>query len=267
MKSILTALQEGRLIELPEADKDKSLQYLASLIEAVPDFASGFDFAGAVTARERAANTAIGSGWACPHGRVSGEGELCCALGWSLPGIDWRAPDAQPVHIVCMHYIPDSAKNTYLKEISTLARVIQKDQRMRSFGAERELGGVRQRMLDLLTAATEAAIPEAKARMIQLEAKQAAAAQLLAPDLLSAVQIVPLSVVMVPGIRPLVLCQDRDLSAGLETAGDISSQLAAKAPFDQAGYRILIRSVTAYQPDRFLYDCLAIRLPGPQQKK
>jgi hypothetical protein len=167
-----------------------------------------------------------------------------------------------------MHYIPDSAKNTYLKEISTLAKVIQKDERMRSFAAEQELGGVRQRMLDLLTAATEAAIPDAKARMIQLEAKQAAAAaQVLAPDLLSTVQIVPLSVVMVPGIRPLVLCQDRDLSAGIEAAGDLSAQLAAKAPFDRAGYRILIRSVTAYQPDRFLYDCLAIRLPAAQQKK
>jgi len=268
VKSILTALQEGRLIELPDADKDKSLQYLASLIEAVPDFAAGFDFAGAVSARERAANTAIGAGWACPHGRVTGEGELCCALGWSPAGIDWGAPDAQPVHIVCMHYIPDSAKNTYLKEISTLAKVIQKDERMRRFGAEKELGGVRQRMLDLLTAATEAAIPDAKARMIQLEAKQAAAAaQVLAPDLLSTVQIVPLSVVMIPGIRPLVLCQDRDLSAGIEAAGDISAQLAAKAPFDRAGYRILIRSVTAYQPDRFLYDCLAIRLSAPQQKK
>ena len=53
MKSILTALQEGRLIELPDNDKGKSLQYLASLIEAIPDFASGFDFVGAVSARER----------------------------------------------------------------------------------------------------------------------------------------------------------------------------------------------------------------------
>jgi mannitol/fructose-specific phosphotransferase system IIA component (Ntr-type) len=265
MKSILTALQEGRLIELPDAHRDKSLQYLASLIEAIPDFASGFDFAGAVFARERAANTAIGAGWACPHGRVSGEGELSCALGWSPAGIDWGAPDGRPVHIVCMHYIPDSEKNTYLKEISTLAKVIQRDERMQQFGAEKDLGGVRQRMLDLLTAAVEAAIPDAKARMIQLEAKQAAvAAQLPSPDLLSSMQLVPLSVVVVPGIRPVVLCQDRNLSAEIEAAGDIAAHLAAKAPFDQAGYRILIHSVTPFQPDRFLYECLAIRLKSQQ---
>jgi PTS system nitrogen regulatory IIA component len=259
MKSILTALEEGRLIELPENDKSKCLRYLASLIEAIPDFASGFDFAGAVEARERAAGTAIGSGWACPHGRVSGEGDLSCALGWSPAGIDWGAPDGLPVHIVCMHYIPDSEKNTYLKEISTLAKVIQRDERMRRFGAEKELAGVRHRMLDLLTAASEAAAPDAKARMIRLEAKQAAP-PVPAADLLSSAQVVPLSVVVAPGFRPLVLCQDGNLAARLEAAGELSSNLAAKAPFDRAGYRILIRSVTAYQPDRFFYDCLAIRL-------
>ncbi len=114
MKSLLDALQEGRLIELPEIDKGKILNLLATLIEAIPDFRSGFDFAGAVAARETAANTGIGLGWACPHGRVSGEGELFCAIGWSPTGIDYGAPDGKPVRIVVMHYIPDSQKNVYL---------------------------------------------------------------------------------------------------------------------------------------------------------
>ena len=48
MKSLLDALQEGRLIELPEADKDRSLQYLGTLIEAIPDFRTGLDFNAAV---------------------------------------------------------------------------------------------------------------------------------------------------------------------------------------------------------------------------
>ena len=40
MRSLLQALQEGRLVELPETDKDKSLQYLAHLIEAIPEVAA-----------------------------------------------------------------------------------------------------------------------------------------------------------------------------------------------------------------------------------
>ena len=84
MKSLLDALQEGRLIELPEIDKGKSLNLLATLIEAIPDFRSGFDFAGAVAARESAANTGISLGWACPHedivslGGTAGVSQSCC---------------------------------------------------------------------------------------------------------------------------------------------------------------------------------------------
>jgi PTS system nitrogen regulatory IIA component len=267
MKSLINALQEGRLIELPDSDKEKSLQYLASLIEAMPDFISGFDFTGAVTARERAANTAIGAGWSCPHGRVPGEGELACAIGWSPTGIEWGAPDNKPVHIVIMHYIPDSEKNTYLKEISSLAKVIKKDERMHQFGSEKDLAGVRHRMIDLLTAAMESAIPDAKARMIQLEAKQAAvAAQLPAAEMLTSMQLVSLSVVVAPGLRPVVLSQDQSLTSQIEAAGELPAHLAAKIPFDTAGYRILIHSVTSYQPDRFLYDCIAIRMGNAQKK-
>lgn len=264
MKSLLNALQEGRLIELPDADKEKSLQYLASLIEAIPDFRSGFDFVGAVVARERAANTAIGAGWACPHGRVSGEGELACAIGWSPTGIEWGAPDAKPVHVVIMHYIPDSEKNTYLKEISTLAKVIKRDERMSRFGEEKDLSGVRHRMLDLLTAATESAIPDAKARMIQLEAKAAAVSQVLPAELLASVELVPLSVVVAPGVRPIVLCQNQALTAQIEREEKLPSYLAAKLPFDSSGFKILIHSVTSYQPDRFLYDCIAVA-PGKRK--
>ena len=125
MKSLLDALQEGRLIELPESDKAKSLQYLGTLIEAIPDFRTGLDFNGAVMTREAAANTGIGMGWACPHGRVSGDGDLLCAIGWSPTGIDYGGPDGKPVRIVVMHYIPDSQKNTYLREISMLAKAIK----------------------------------------------------------------------------------------------------------------------------------------------
>jgi len=269
MKSLLNALQEGRLIELPDADKDKSLQYLATLIEAMPDFQSGFDFVGAVVTRERSANTAIGASWACPHGRVPGEGELACAIGWSPVGIEWAAPDSKPVHVVIMHYIPDSEKNTYLKEISALAKVIKKDERMSQFGSEKDLAGVRHRMLDLLTAAIETTIPDAKARMIQLEAKQAVAAAGLggAEELLSSVQLVPLSVVVAPGTRPIVLSQDQTLTTQIEATAELSSRLAAKAPFDVAGYRLLIHSVSDYQPDRFLYDCIAIKVGAAAQKK
>ena len=48
MKNLLNALQEGRFVELPETNKEKALNYLATLIEAMPDLTPGTDVAGAV---------------------------------------------------------------------------------------------------------------------------------------------------------------------------------------------------------------------------
>jgi len=264
MKSLLDALQEGRLIELPESDKAKSLQYLGTLIEAIPDFRTGLDFNAAVTGRETAANTGIGMGWACPHGRVSGDGELLCAIGWSPTGIDYGGPDGKPVRIVVMHYIPDSQRNVYLREISMLAKAIQKNPALSEITGAGGLGEVRHRLIDLLTAALDSALPDAKARMIQLEAKQAVStlAETLPADVLASLYLIPLSVIVVPGGRPLILAQDKELISQLESGPDVSVSLAGRVPFDAAGYRLITRSVSSFQPDRLLYDCIAVRLPG-----
>jgi PTS system nitrogen regulatory IIA component len=263
MKSLLDALQEGRLIELPDIDKGKILNLLATLIEAIPDFRSGFDFAGAVAARENAANTGISLGWACPHGRVSGEGDLFCAIGWSPTGIDYGATDGKPVRIVVMHYIPDSQKNVYLREISGLAKAIRANPALGELSSLKELGEVRHRLIDLLTAAVDNALPDVKARMIQLEARQAVSVQAesMSADALTSLALIPLSIVVVPGARPIILAQDRDFIAQME-AQDMSAPLAARLPFDKAGYRIITRSVASFQPDRLLYDCLALKLPN-----
>ena len=75
-----------------------------------------------------------------------------------------------------------------------------------------------------------------------------------------------------PAAAPLVLSQDREIAQSLEAGGDLAAQLAAAAgaahSFDRAGCRVVIRLVATFQPDRLLYDCIAIRLPAaaPQKK-
>jgi hypothetical protein len=98
--------------------------------------------------------------------------------------------------------------------------------------------------------------------MIQLEAKQAvsALAETLPADVLAALDLVPLTVVTVPGAKPLVLAQDGSLITQMEGAADLGTLLASRAPFDKAGYRIITRSISTYLPDRMLYDCIAVRL-------
>jgi len=261
MKSILTALQEGRLIELPDTDKEKALRYLASIIEAVPDINPGDDVAESALARERSANTAIGRGWACPHVRSSGEGELLCAVGWSPCGIDYGATDGEKVRLLVMYYIPDSEKNAYLKELSSLARAIQKGQGMDNIKKLTALPQVRDELLNWISAAIDTSLPESKARMIKLEARQALAEAAAPPaavlPLKELARIIPLYIVSVPGGRHMVLSQDRELVSALEKA---ALPEGVRNEMDAAGYKVLVRAKTPYQPDRILYDCLAVKL-------
>ena len=176
-------------------------------------------------ARERAANTGIGMGWACPHGRHPGEGELVCAVGWSPAGIQYGSSDDKPVHLVVMHYVPDVQKNVYLKEISGLVQVIKKNEGKKEVEKARDLMEVRNLLLDLIADALEAEVPEAKARMIRLEAKQAAVISApevaVSTDLLSSLSFIPLSVLVIPGSKPIILSQDQEVVSLLESSDDL----------------------------------------------
>ena len=265
MRTFFAALEEGRLIELPENNKDKALQILGSLIEAVPGLKAGTQVVESVLSRERTANTALGLGWACPHARTSAEGELLCAVGWSPTGIDYGAPDGQPVRVIVMYFIPDAQKNAYLKEISALARVIAKQGNLTTIEQAKDLNEVRIRLLDVISAAMETDVPADRARMVRIEAKQAAVAAVPPAGEPTAaggwpVTFLPLQLILVPGRPPLVLAQDRDLVTALEAASELPAQLAKLSSADAAGYRVLLRNISAYAPDRALSECLAFKL-------
>jgi mannitol/fructose-specific phosphotransferase system IIA component (Ntr-type) len=227
MKSLLNALQEGRLVELPDTDKGKSLEYLANLIEAVPDLPSTRELYEAMTAREKAMNTSIGKGVACPHVRAPGNGELLCAVGWSPAGIEYGAPDGK-VHLVVMYYIPEAQKNVYLKEISALAGAVRKAGGIQPIATAQDIATVRERLLDWVSAAIEASIPEAKARMIRLESRQAVAETApLSPG--GSIQIVPVSILALPEQKPIVLCQQPELASVLEKDDRLGAYLQQTA--------------------------------------
>jgi mannitol/fructose-specific phosphotransferase system IIA component (Ntr-type) len=258
MRALLTALREGRLVELPEANKEKALEYLANLIEAVPDMPSVGELYEAMLSRERTMNTGIGRGVACPHVRAAGTGELVCAVGWSPEGIDYGAADGKKVYLVVMYYIPESQKNTYLKEISSLAAAVKREGDIQSLASAEGIANVRDRLLDWVSQAVEASIPEAKARMVRLEARQAASevAPLAAGP--GVVQVVNVLVLQVNGQKPVVLVQQPALAAALDKDETLGALVHQQAQFDRAGYRLVFRAATQYEGARTLYEYWAI---------
>lgn len=260
MDSLLDALQEGRLIELPESGHDQALRLLAHILEAIPSVPTGTDVVSLVMERERVTSTALGQGWACPHARVTFEDDLICALGWSPAGIDYHAPDGQPVSMIAMYLVPSNQRNHYLREISLLAKALTVYADPAKLRSVTDLNGARNYLLDLIATTKDTVGPDARARMIQLKGREG-----LLPDTvrdLANLIIEPLSLVAVPGQRPLVLSQLQVLVDALESIPNLLERLEAEGSLVSHGWKVIKRGAVGYRGGRTVYDCLAIRSAG-----
>ncbi len=264
MDTLLDALQEGRLIELPDHDKKDALQFLAHILEAIPSIPTGTDVVGMVMRREISTNTALGTGWACPHARVPFEGDLMCVVGWSPVGIDYGAADGIPVSIIVMHLVPPNQRNHYLREVSLLAKALKSYPGIEKLRSSRELNDIRNYLLDLISTTKETVGPDTRARMIRLQAKPGVEA-IPAPDL-SALTIEPLTLVAAPGQKPIVLTQNPGLVDALDSARGLMEGISDRGLFQIAGWRVIKRGSVTYQGDRVVYDCLAIKTGNGNSK-
>ncbi|HOJ52006.1 MAG TPA: PTS sugar transporter subunit IIA [Syntrophales bacterium] len=258
MDTLLDALQEGRLIELPDNNKEHALQFLAHILEAIPSVPINTDIVGLVMEREASTNTALGRGWASPHARVNFEEDLMCVIGWSPQGIDYGAPDGIPVSVIAMYLVPSNQRNHYLREISLLAKALRAHPELDRMRSAHDLNEVRNYLLDLISTAKETIGPDARARMIRLQARPIL--DEIPPHDLSHLIIEPLTLIAAPGIKPLVLTQNLELMEAIESkVGSWIDQLESEGVVQNNGWRIVKRAMTVYQGSRVVYDCLAIR--------
>jgi mannitol/fructose-specific phosphotransferase system IIA component (Ntr-type) len=256
VKSLLNALQEGRLIELPVTDKAKCLEYLALIIEAVPDIQTDMDIVKAVQEREAAVNTGIGKGVACPHIRGKQEGELLCAVGWSPQGIEFGSADGQKVHLIVMYYIPDSQKNAYLKEISGLAQALSSTDEIKALTQIGDIQSLRSKLLDWVELSLSNTSPGAVARMIKLEEKSVTLEELQAEK---KVEAIGFTLVRTADNRVLLLSQDLQLLETLEKDQNLLLGLQADQGKTVADYHLVVLSAKNYILGRSLLECVAIK--------
>ena len=263
MRTILTALQDGRLFELPEgAGKDRVLGFLARILDANPKIEAGADAVEEIKLREQECNTGIGLGVAVPHMRArQEEGELFCAIGWSSQGIDYGSADGMPVHLAVMYYIPGSQKNVYLKEISTLVKAIRKSGGIEPIAKAPDLNAVRNLLLDWVSSVLSDSGPDAVARMIKLEVKQAQV-----PSAMEATPAVArtgakassFAVLVAQAQGLFVLASESDWGLALEKEDGLAQRLAAGAPFSSPGHQIYVTGSTQFPGGRILYQCVAV---------
>lgn len=264
MDTILDALQEGRLFELPENDKTHALQFLAHVIEAFPETVAGTDVVGLVMKREEATNTSIGKGLACPHARISYDEDLMCVIGWSPKGINYGAPDGKPVSLVIMYLVPDNQRNHYLREVSILVKALELYPGLEKLSVAENLDDVRNYLLDLIEATKSEVGPDSRAKMIRLQTKTAV--ETVSFRDLSNLVVEPVTLVAGRGIKHVVLSQNYSLVEWLDPAKDLIEKLETGGVYQNGGWRLLRRGSVAYQGERVVYDCLAIRVAPDKAK-
>ncbi len=258
MDAILDALQEGRLFELPENDKNHALQFLAHILEAFPQIPAGMDIVGLITAREMATNTALGHGWACPHARVSFEEDLMCVIGWSPGGIDYAARDGKRVKLIVMYVVPANQLNPYLREISIIAKALKAYPDTERLERAKDLNEVRNFLLDLIAETKTKVGPETRAKMIRLQAAPPVEAAAIAD--ISSLILVPVTIITASGSKPVVLTQNGNLAESLDSAAGLAEKIEQEGFFQNSAWRILRRAATTYSGGRVVHDCLAISL-------
>ncbi len=82
----------------------------------------------ALIRREQQASTGIGKGVAVPHAREDGIQRQLLAIGISQAGIDFDAPDGQPVHIVALLVTPYKHQKQHMALLAALSQCLQQEE-------------------------------------------------------------------------------------------------------------------------------------------
>ncbi len=77
--------------------------------------------------RERDVTTAIGRGAAIPHGRVESGSAIQGVLGICREGVDFHAPDQQPVRLIMLIVTPKEHEQRHLEVLGSLAAMVSDD--------------------------------------------------------------------------------------------------------------------------------------------
>jgi len=131
--------------------KKRAVQTLAELLatsvgdilinekEAEEQEQSDMDIFDALITRERLGSTALGHGVALPHSRLANIDEPIAAMITLADGVDYEAPDGQPVDLMIGLLVPEHCNDEHLKILAALAQRFSDNyfrDELRTFGTD-----------------------------------------------------------------------------------------------------------------------------------
>lgn len=105
------------------SSKKRVLEVLSEMLASSQPNLSGTEIFDSLIARERLGSTGLGHGVAIPHGRMAGVEHAVAALIKLERGVDYDAPDREPVDLLFALLVPQESTDEHLQILATLARM------------------------------------------------------------------------------------------------------------------------------------------------
>jgi mannitol/fructose-specific phosphotransferase system IIA component (Ntr-type) len=124
---LLHEVFDKRLIKLALENSGKDAVF-SELVDAIADIHPEIDrekMDGILQEREQKLNTSVCPGTAIPHGYYPGLDKMVGAIGISKAGIDYDAPDHEPVHVIFMIVMGESSREKHLRVLSRILALIK----------------------------------------------------------------------------------------------------------------------------------------------
>lgn len=109
-------------VDLDASSKKRVFEQAGLLFENIHGIARSTVY-DALFAREKMGSTALGLGIAIPHGRIKGLKEALGAFFRLAAPVQFDAPDGQPVNMLFVLLVPESATEHHLQMLSELAQM------------------------------------------------------------------------------------------------------------------------------------------------
>jgi PTS system nitrogen regulatory IIA component len=105
------------------ASKKRALELLSELLAHAETGPDAQDIFNSLVARERLGGTGLGHGFALPHGRMQGGLRPIGAFVQLVDGVDFDAPDKQPVDLLFALLVPEECTEEHLRILALLAEM------------------------------------------------------------------------------------------------------------------------------------------------
>ena len=133
---------------VPVASKKKALEALSALLRQSAESVEATQIFDSLVARERLGSTGLGHGIAIPHGRLAQVDNTAGALLVLQQGVDFDAPDREPVNILFGLLVPEACNDAHLQILAGLAAMFSDPDLRDAIKACGDEAALRQTLLD-----------------------------------------------------------------------------------------------------------------------